>query len=210
MPSIQDIAKKTKNKVFSQVSARDIDDVFQVTPVETVVAQPIVHESSVKKKEFKKVSYRPWDDDVLGKIEEEGVGVKEVSIPVPTEELTASVTHVMNATKPNALDEKTTLAKIFFSLYGVQRNILRFLINNISHEDEVHVYTFPINLKNVIIFTSSSKNTVETSIRRMKEKKLIESCDHKRGRGGYVTFRIPVNLRDTLLEQVNRPVQLVL
>lgn len=57
------------------------------------------------------------------------------------------------------------------------------------------------------MFTSSSKRTVETSIRRMKEKNIIESWDHKRGRGGYVTFRIQSRLRDEFLNQNNKPIQ---
>jgi hypothetical protein len=102
---------------------------------------------------------------------------------------------------------KDSPGRIITSLYGVQRSIVKFLIEHIDYEEGQYVYSLPIDVSSLVMFTSSSKFTVETSIRRLKEKKVIESWDHKRGRGGYVTFRIIKKLRDEFLNSKNKPVQ---
>ena len=215
MPSIQDIAKKNQTRMFQRTDARPLDEVFPLRKDETISPEPDLPKAVVEKIEFKKVAYRPWDDDEPT----QGEGGDPSKKNIPHDDLSENVSVVnkeQQQGEPNASSiislpskkiEKNSPSRIIVSLYGVQRNILKFLINNISHEEDMYIYTFPIDMKSIVMYTSSGKRTVETSIRRMMEKKIIESWDHKRGRGGYVAFRIPAVLRDELLKQNNRPIQ---
>lgn len=215
MPSIQDIAKKNKTKMFQQTSTRPLDEVFPLRKDETISSEPKLPKAEVEKKEFKKVAYRPWDDDEPTQGEGVHPSKKKNTLPddltenvsVNKEQQEGGATPRNLISIPSKKIEKNSPARIIVSLYGVQRNILKFLINNISYEEDMYIYTFPIDMKSIVMYTSSGKRTVETSIRRMMEKKIIESWDHKRGRGGYVAFRIPAVLRDELLKQNNRPIQ---
>ena len=220
MPSIQDIVKKNKTKMFKQANARQLEEVLPFTQEIVSIVEPVVEPIKVVKKEFKKVPYRPWDDDEPTQTEGEGRRPTSSRSENVTEQLVnedlidekpMSQTRGANiiTALPGRERDKNNPTRMIISLYGVQRNILKFLIQNISHEEDPFVYTFPIDLKSIVLFTSSSKRTVETSIRRMKEKQLIESWDHKRGRGGYVSFRIPYKLRDEFLNQNNKPIQTV-
>lgn len=215
MPSIQDIAKKTSTKMFQQASSRPLDEVLPLDHEKPSAIESKIVEPKKEKKVFKKVPYRPWDDDkptpeegkgVYGNLLSltdqssiETVAINKHDLELPTQN------NIIALHKPEI--EKNTATRMIISLYGVQRNILKFLINNISYDEGPFIYTFPIDLKSIVMFTSSSKRTVETSIRRMKEKNIIESWDHKRGRGGYVTFRIQSRLRDEFLNQNNKPIQ---
>lgn len=192
MPSIQDIANKTKDRMFKKADTRHLEEVLPSVvnnPKDQNIEPIIKHrtEDSVgsfkgslpektkhSSSNFVKVDYRPWDDD-----------------------------------KP--IDKSTIVknspGRIIISLYGVQRSVVKFLIEHIDYEEGQYVYTLPIDVRSIVMFTNSSKFTVDTSIRRLKEKGVIESWDHKRGRGGYVTFRILNKLRDEFLNSKNKPVQ---
>lgn len=202
--------------MFKQASTRPLDEVMPLSQEEILPAEQNTPKPPEKKKEFKKVPYRPWDDDEPRQQEGQGKSLPIFKTSIddspregivenkPREEITSEI-KVVELQQPEV--ERNSPRRIIISLYGVQRNILKFLINNISHEEEPYAYTFPIDLKSIMMFTGSSKNTVETSIRRMKEKTIIESWDHKRGRGGYVTFRIPNILKEEFHNQNNRPIQ---
>jgi hypothetical protein len=215
MPSIQGIAKKTNTRMFKETSTRPLDEVLPLSQKDILPVEEHNLNLSGKKKEFRKVPYRPWDDDAI-KQEEAGGKNFPTSINITDNTFlegivsnTAEETLIPknNVEKPRLPGvERNSPRRIIISLYGVQRNILKFLIENISYEEESYAYTFPIDLKSIMLFTSASKNTVETSLRRMKEKTIIESWDHKRGRGGYVAFRIPNILKEEFHNHNNKPI----
>lgn len=208
MPSIDDVIKfKKSTKVFKDSINREI---CQILPKNSIQNQEKKTEKDVENTTekatekasesesrdenfakieeipFKKVSYRPWDDDVPS-----GSNTKE-----------APVSLIKNApTKP--LHAETTPSMMVISLYGVQRSILTFLFENIAHEDNVYFYTHFIDMRTLMRFTSCSKDTVETSLRRLRHKNVIESWQNKRGRGGFVSFRIRKEIRDIFLNKRN-------
>lgn len=172
MPSIQDIVKKNKTKMFKQANTRQLEEVLPINSEVISVIEPSVEEIKVEKKEFKKVPYRPWDDDEPSL--SEGKGREHTSSKIEKlekgkffdDKITSQIPDNKTVTQSSqgelGINNPT---RMIISLYGDQRNILKFLIQNISYEEEGHVYTFPIDLKSVVLFTSSSKHTVETSIR---------------------------------------------
>ena len=134
MPSIQDIAKKNKTKMFQQTSTRPLDEVFPLRKDETISSEPKLPKAEVEKKEFKKVAYRPWDDDEPTQGEGAHPSKKKNTLPddltenvsVNKEQQEGGDTPRNLISIPSKKIEKNSPARIIVSLYGVQRNILKF------------------------------------------------------------------------------------
>src|SRR5689334_18020222 len=146
MPSIQDIAKRSNTKMFKQAVARPLDEILPLNDEDPKPVEPEVVQKKIQKREFKKVPYRPWDDDEPTQGVEEGSRASTTIEPEsgqgmeldlrPQSILKENANNVIELYQSVPIIEKNTPARMIISLYGVQRNILKFLLNNIFYEEK--------------------------------------------------------------------------
>lgn len=177
MPSIDDFLQ-AKKKRFKNISSQShAEKLVEEDPkVETII--PKAQEIDIKEQphEFQKISYRPWDDDTIPVEEKPQISKKRKSTTEP-------------AMSPEMVIQ---------SLYGVQRAILSYLLDNEEKEKDGFVYTRPVNMQDISLYANCRAPTASTSIKRLKAKNIIESIHHKAGRGAFVCFRIPVEFKREL------------
>lgn len=148
---------------------------------------------------FKKISYRPWDSEEPEiKTTQIEINNKADSILLNNKETNRLVETTFNGDKSDKL-KRNDLEMEVASIIGVQRNILFFIIKELSsYEEESFFYTKPIYLMDISNHTKASILTVKTSLARMKQKNIVESVHHKTGRGGFVSFRVRKDLVEIL------------
>jgi hypothetical protein len=138
----------------------------------------------LKTKKFKKVSYRPWDM-------EQNPTVEEVKLSTLAQQSEADP----NSKKKETLSyspwsSQSEGAKSFRLLHGTQRNIMIFVCNKISHEDEEFSYTFPFPISELVEYTHSTTASIQGSLYQLKKKNLISTYENKPGRGGFASYKI--------------------
>ncbi|OJX08959.1 MAG: hypothetical protein BGO76_06420 [Caedibacter sp. 38-128] len=143
---------------------------------------PTIDELKLKSrsKKFEKVSYRPWEIDVE---------TSKTPTSIDHKEEQNSSKDTLNHTglpSENNIDFTKTLR----ALYGLQKNILFYLCNKISHEDSQYAYTFAFSVHDLVEYTRSTKNSIASSLLRLKQKNLISAHENKPGRGGFASYRI--------------------
>jgi hypothetical protein len=133
-----------------------------------------------KSKKFEKVAYRPWEIDVET--------TQNASTKVHKEE------HDSLNQSELSPENNSDFTKILRALFGLQRNILFYLCNKISHEDNQYAYTFAFSVHDLVQYTRSTKNSIASSLLRLKQKNLISAHENKPGRGGFASYRIKKDL----------------
>lgn len=139
------------------------------------------------KKKFKKKNYRPWDDlpdfvsesRIVENQKEEKIDSLGSLIQKNIEE--------KSKIKIDDLSERDREI-LLKSLFGVQKNVAIYLVNNIVDVD--NFLTSPISKSDIIQYTKSSSGTVGMSLFRLQEKGLIKISYFKRGIGAFSIFQI--------------------
>lgn len=150
---------------------------------------PLINEETLNKsnKKFKKKSYRPWDLEPEP-IEEHNTDVhKKIlkDIPIVSEELN-------NSSQFSGLIFQTDFEIEIFvkGLFGVQKNILTFLLSALD-EEKTNIYlTKPFSRSDLVAYTKSNTGTVSTSLFRLQEKGVIKLQYSKKGKGSFSVFSV--------------------
>jgi predicted transcriptional regulator len=180
-------------------------------------------------KKFQKKSYRPWDvleetsDEESSKPEE--LAPQEEVIPVvvdkkaqtPPLDLAPKVivekkevkaefnekdTQEVSLEKEVLLITHETVRDNYHLLYGVQKNILHYLVSNrekISSEGSI---TKPITHRELSHYTRSKVTTISVSLQRLKEKGWIKTATKKTGRGGFGCYFINQDICEFIKKEV--------
>lgn len=85
-------------------------------------------------------------------------------------------------------------------LHGMQKKIFYFIVN--LCEENGDLKTGPLNMETLISYTSSTVNTVRSSIRRLIKKDLIEKIDWHTGRGGFSVFGIQASVKKSAINLI--------
>ena len=133
-----------------------------------------------KSKKFEKVSYRPWEIDVETH--------KDIPENVPKED--NNTNKEINKLTDSSSNINNNFVTTLRGLYGIQKNILYYLCNKISHEDTQFAYTFAFSIHDLVQYTRSTKNSIASSLLRLKQKNLISAHEKKTGRGGFASYKI--------------------
>lgn len=137
-----------------------------------------------RSKKFEKISYRPWEfenNNPQGKPTNPITDRPEPENKLVTQETTSH-------------EVSNDFAKILRSLFGIQKNIMFFLCNKISHEDNHYAYTFAFSAHDIVDYTRSTKNSIASSLLRLKQKNLIATHENKPGRGGFASYKLDKEL----------------
>lgn len=155
-----------------------------------------------KSKKFKKVSYRPWD--IQPTPDEEVFNEKEKVPPTlfpsenklpPTKILDENILKdVKEVENPESID------KIIRDIWGVQKSIFVYMLENIQFRENGYQITNPIVTADLVSCTNSKENTVRSSIYRLHQRKYIDYYDRKTGKGGYACYRIKEDLAEAFLK----------
>lgn len=133
------------------------------------------NDNTQKRTKFKRKAYRPWDEELLEKRVDE----------------TQSYNNLEEALESSIIDHSPhALEPVLRGLYGIQKNILKYLLKNIESKDDNFCYTKAITTKSLTLATQSHSTSVQVSLQRLKQKKLLETFEHKTGRGGYSRYKI--------------------
>jgi hypothetical protein len=147
-----------------------------------------------------KSSYKPWEARFLsvdihsdGSIQDDELIEKEI---VSDEQNKSE-----DILQIEDLDDQDT---IFYKkiVTGVQKSILIFMINQEKKKDEAFFYTKFIFIDELINFVKKDIATIRKSIQRLKVKKLLFIYEHKKGRNGYISYKIPIKFIDFIKDVV--------
>lgn len=148
---------------------------------------PVITEDFLNKanKKFKKKNYRPWDLEPIRESTEVFENNEETIV-------ISNENEVKKSPKNNLLVFKSEFEKEIFmrSLYGVQKNILSFLISSLDDDKKEECLTKPVYRSDIVNYTKSNVGTVGTSMFRLQEKGAIITHYHKKGKGSFSVFKV--------------------
>lgn len=145
-------------------------------------------------KHFQKKTYRPWDEDSLI------TDNSKVSDKVIHNTTISNINHYnVNddsnlSTQVKDLEEKQQLVifdykKELRNLFGAQKLILQYLLNQIEEEHDGYIITKPIYMSELIESCKLSINTIKGTLQTLKARKFFETHENKQGRGGYARYK---------------------
>ncbi|WP_218460243.1 hypothetical protein [Rickettsia sp. TH2014] len=139
------------------------------------------------KSPFKKRAYRPWDD-------------------TPNTELSNhnNTDSINKKSKSTALKKNDSLMsfseeglkKEFRQMFGAQKVIMQFLVNNIEDKDSEYAITKSITIDEFSSACQLPSNTIKSTLLKLKNKHFFVTHENKPGRGGYARYKF-------LLDTVN-------
>lgn len=135
-------------------------------------------EKNKTKNSFKKRAYRPWDD-------------------TPNTELS---NHNNTSDSKEKLDfHKKDDSLVSFSeeelkqesrqMFGAQKIIMQFLVNNIEDKHTEHVITKSITIDEFSSACQLPSNTIKSTLLKLKNKRFFVTHENKPGRGGYARYK---------------------
>lgn len=150
---------------------------------------PLINEETLSKsnKKFKKKNYRPWDlEPVVAEKQAAGESEKTKS---------------PDSWQENQAKKKSQFAELMFTtdfeieifikgLFGVQKNILTYLLSVLEEEKSNIYLTKPFSRSDLVAYTKSNTGTVSTSLFRLQEKGVIKLQYSKKGKGSFSVFAV--------------------
>lgn len=130
------------------------------------------------KSSFKKRAYRPWDD-------------------VPNTELSNHNNNDNIKKKSDLLKKDDSLVsfseeelkKEFRQMFGAQKVIMQFLVNNIEDKHAEYVITKSITIDEFSSACQLPSNTIKSTLLKLKNKHFFVTHENKPGRGGYARYK---------------------
>jgi hypothetical protein len=168
--------------------------------IEDILKKP----TSNRKSKFTRVNYRPWEDSFMDEGGENNFQREEVtknsSQLLETEVLNEASIVAHESIKENVAKEKNKdtvphIKKYPFrleSVVGLQRTILFFLLRNEYSRDDDWVECAPLSVKEIAAGTKIKHGSLESALVKLRKRVLLKSLDSKTGRGGFVSFAIPM------------------
>jgi hypothetical protein len=154
------------------------------------------------KKNFKKVPYRPWgnDETILQSDSPENIDNSEELVSSSVND-----TETVNILSKTVISTALDLKKVDRSLFGAQRSIFLYLIQNIEEYLDEYVITKCITTEDLNIRCDLLPTTIKATLQKLKAKGLIDTFEKKTGRGGFARYRINSETHSFFNEQLKLP-----
>lgn len=133
-----------------------------------------------KSKKFEKKPYRPWDDMLTQDESLKTINEKKPDEPIEKIELLVEV-------------EEENLDRFSRGLYGVQRNVFRYIVINVIKKDDDFAYTKEITIHDLLDFVKAPVPSIKVSLQRLKKLGIMYHHEYKPGRGGYASYKIKLD-----------------
>lgn len=168
-----------------------------------------------KTKIFKKKAYRPWDNDLsdyttitpVKEIDDEKFlpEDKDNKKNLADDELDNEIAKVSSASVPLFSNQslELNLEKELRNLYGAQRIIIKYLLNQIEETANEYVITENISMEEFVSACNLPPNTIKGMLQKLKLKKLLESYENKPGRGGYARYKFAMEIYTFFSKKLN-------
>lgn len=134
---------------------------------------------------FKKRAYRPWDDTPNTELSNHNNtdNIKEKSDVLKKDGSLMSFS-------------EEELRKEFRQMFGAQKVIMEFLVNNIEDTHAEYAITKSITIDKFSSACQLPSNTIKSTLLKLKNKHFFVTHENKPGRGGYARYKF-------LLDTVN-------
>lgn len=167
-------------------------------------------QSKKNKKVFQKKAYRPWDSYYELNVAERLITLGDNNDTIKTSELHIDY-DTTNVSIKDSLQSKTTnicaltfnLEKELRHLFGAQKIIIQYLVQQIEENYEEYVITRSISTEEFTAKCNIPANTVKGMLQKLKSKKLLETHENKPGRGGYARYKFKREVYDFFLQRLN-------
>jgi hypothetical protein len=182
---------------------------------------PLISDLLIKKepnKRFKKIPYRPWDNEQSSSSPQEAV--KDSSLELlssgnkafdanekttdpainKTSSGVSSTAILLSSPEIHQFSEQS-LEKEFRGLFGAQKIILQHLLTLGEERIDEYVITKSISMDEFALACQLPPNTIKTMLQKLKHKNLILRYENKPGRGGYARYRIIKIVYDFFVEK---------
>jgi hypothetical protein len=159
---------------------------------------PLISDISKKTKtRFQKKSYRPWDDE-LSEVENSKIDDNPNKLSNKTN-IESDRTNEASYNKANQSSllskdngnyfDTLDLKKELRNLFGAQKIIVQYLLNQIEENDNEYFFTKAISMDEFTTECKLPQNTIKGMLQKLKNKRLIEAYENKPGRGGYARYK---------------------
>lgn len=135
-------------------------------------------EKNKAKNSFKKHAYRPWDD----------APNTEPSNHHNTDNSKEKLDFYKKDDSLVSFSEEE-LKKEFRQMFGAQKIIMQFLVNNIEDKYDAHVITKSITIDEFSSTCQLPSNTIKSTLLKLKNKRFFVTHENKPGRGGYARYK---------------------
>lgn len=139
---------------------------------------PLISEIDKNKSPFKKRAYRPWDDTP--------------NTEIPNHNNTDDSKEILNFHKKDdslVSFSEEELKREFRQMFGAQKIIMQFLVNNIEDKHAEHVITKSITIDEFSSTCQLPSNTIKSTLLKLKNKGFFVTHENKPGRGGYARYK---------------------
>lgn len=135
-------------------------------------------EKNKAKNSFKKRAYRPWDDSPN----------TEPANHHNTDDNKEKLAFYKKDDSLVSFSEEE-LKKEFRQMFGAQKIIMQFLVNNIEDKYDEHVITKSITIDEFSSTCQLPSNTIKSTLLKLKNKRFFVTHENKPGRGGYARYK---------------------
>lgn len=156
---------------------------------------PSINDLKIKKnKKFEKQEFRPWDgfpktetlesNEALDVINEKKLELNKSH----DKKLSSVSTKELEGDSPDHSLSAENLRKIRRRLYGPQKQVLAFLLDNVEFKEGDKLYLKPMVYVDVAEELQITLSNLKSIINKFKKDNLISLDDYKPGKGGYGCF----------------------
>lgn len=162
---------------------------------------PLISDITKKTKtRFQKKSYRPWDDKLPAiensKIDDNHDKLSNNTISQNTKSDYNNEVSYNKINQNDVLPEGSVndidipdLKKELRNLFGAQKIIIQYLLNQVEENDGEYFFTKAISMDEFTTISKLPPNTIKGMLQKLKNKKLLEAYENKPGRGGYARYK---------------------
>lgn len=131
---------------------------------------------------FKKRAYRPWDDAPNTEMSKHNNtdNIKDKS---------ESESEVLKKDDNLVCFSEEELKKEFRQMFGAQKVIMQFLVNNIEDKHSEYAITKSITIDEFSSACQLPSNTIKSTLLKLKNKHFFVTHENKPGRGGYARYK---------------------
>ena len=159
-----------------------------------------LHKTEQKSKLFQKKPYRPWDSELLttdnhviikDDDKEDLVSTNRTITTQLIQDKTYNKRSDINGTSILSAvnDHSINLEKELRNLYGAQKIVIQYLLEQIEENNNEYLITKNISMNEFISTCNLPSNTIKGMLQKLKLKGLITTYENKPGRGGYARYK---------------------
>jgi hypothetical protein len=156
-----------------------------------------------KSKIFKKKSYRPWDENELSSFHNIITTIGESDDNISLMDTDKVFIHSTTTHSPLDNFSEQNLKKELRNLFGAQKIVMQYLLNQIEEANDEFVVTKCIVINEFSTMCKLPSNTIKSTLLKLKSKGLLETYEKKPGRGGYARYKFTQNIFTFFTKNIN-------